>query len=74
MIYSYNNLLTLVPTDNISLAFKYEKIVDSLYKQISFLPNQPDGQINIETNYGIFNYKLGQFYYDLNEFEKSINY
>ena len=38
------------------------------------MPNQPDGQINIETNYGIFNYKLGQFYYDLNEFEKSINY
>ena len=74
MIYSYNNLMTLVPTDNEYLAFKYEKMVDSLYKQISFMPNQPDGQINIETNYGIFNYKLGQFYYDLNEFEKSINY
>ncbi len=74
MIYSYNNLMTLVPTDNEYLAFKYEKMVDSLYKQISFMPDQPDGQINIETNYGIFNYKLGQFYYDLNEFEKSINY
>jgi len=74
MIYSYNNLMTLVPSDNESLAFKYEKIVDSLYKQIIFMPNQPDGRINIETNYGIFNYKLGRFYYDLNEFEKSINY
>ena len=74
MIYSYNNLMTLVPSDNESLAFKYEKIVDSLYKQIIFMPNQPDGRINIETNYGIFNYKLGRFYYDLNEFQKSINY
>ena len=74
MIYSYNNLMSLVPPDNEYLALKYEKIVDGLFNQISFLPNQPDGQINIETNYGIFNYKLGQFYYDLNEFEKSINY
>ena len=74
MIYSYNNLLSLVPPENEPLALKYVKIVDGLYNQISFLPNQPDGQINIETNYGIFNYKLGLFYYDLNEFEKSINY
>ena len=53
MIYSYNNLMTLVPPSNESLAIKYEKIVDSLYKQINFMPNQPDGRINIETNYGI---------------------
>ena len=74
MIYSYNNLMTLVSPGNQSLAFKYEKIVDSLYKQISFMPNQPDALINIETNYGIFNYMLGLFYYKSNEFEKSLYY
>lgn len=74
MIYSYNNLMSLVSTDNEPLALKYVKIVDSLFRQISFLPNEPDGQINIETNYGTFNYMLGLFYYNLNEFEKSINY
>ena len=66
--------MSLVTPENELLALKYEKIVEGLFKQISFLPNQPDGQINIETNYGIFNYMLGLFYYDLNEFEKSINY
>ena len=74
MIYSYNNLMTLVSPGNQSLAFKYEKIVDSLYKQISFMPNQPDALINIETNYGIFNYMLGLFYYKSNEFDKSLYY
>ena len=74
MIYSYNNLMSLVSQDNEALVIKYKNIVDGLFEKISFLPNEPDGQINIETNYGTFNYMLGLFYYDLNEFEKSINY
>ena len=66
--------MSLVSQDNEALVIKYKNIVDGLFEKISFLPNEPDGQINIETNYGTFNYMLGLFYYDLNEFEKSINY
>ena len=73
-IYSYNNLLSLVPPDNDTLVLKYKNIVDDLFNKIFSKKNEPDGQINIETNYGIFYYMLGLFYYNLSDYDTSISY
>ena len=73
-IYSYNNLMSLVHPDNEILVLKYKNIVDGFYNQIFAERNNPEGQINIETNYGTFYYMLGLFYYNLSDFETSISY
>lgn len=73
-IYSYNNLISLVSPDDEALVLKYKSTVDDLFTRIFSRPNDPDGQINIETNYGTFYYMLGLFYYNLSDFETSIPY
>lgn len=73
-IYSYNNLMSLVQPDNEILVLKYKNIVDGFYNEIFAERNNPEGQINIETNYGTFYYMLGLFYYNLSDFETSIPY
>ena len=66
--------MTLVQPDNEILVLKYKNIVDGYYNQIFTEGNNPEGQINIETNYGTFYYMLGLFYYNLSDFETSIPY
>ena len=73
-IYSYINLMSLVSPDNETLVLKYKNIVDGFYNEIFAERNNPDGQINIETNYGLFYYMLGLFYYNLSEYDTSISY
>jgi DNA-binding CsgD family transcriptional regulator len=66
--------MSLVQPDNEILVLKYKNIVDGFYNQIFTEGNNPEGQINIETNYGTFYYMLGLFYYNLSDFETSIPY
>lgn len=73
-IYSYNNLISLLQPDNETLVLKYKNIVDGFYNEIFAERNDPEGQINIETNYGLFYYLLGLFYYNSSDFETSIPY
>ena len=73
-IYSYNNLMSLVHPDNETLVLKYKNIVDDLFNKIVLKENEPDGQINIETNYGSFYYMLGLFYYNLTDYKTAIPY
>ena len=73
-IYSYNNLMSLVLPADEALVLKYKNLVDGFFNEIFAERNNPEGQINIETNYGTFYYMLGLFYYNLSDFETSIPY
>mgnify|MGYP002044209640 FL=1 len=73
-IYSYNNLMSLVLPADEALVLKYKNLVDGFFNEIFAERNNPEGQINIETNYGTFYYMLGLFYYNLSDYETSIPY
>jgi tetratricopeptide (TPR) repeat protein/DNA-binding CsgD family transcriptional regulator len=73
-IYSYNNLMSMVAPDDEILVLKYKNLVDGFFNEIFADRNNPEGQINIETNYGTFYYMLGLFYYNLSDYETSIPY